>query len=86
MRDPYGTGQVRRAWLLRTTWQSLFVRKHFMSARKTLVAVALLTVAATARAGWSDALPEPAMVTLLFIALAVIAFAIRPKAKAPVDA
>ena len=57
-----------------------------MPARKTLVAIALLSVAATAHAGWTDVLAEPATVTLLFVALAVIAFAIRPKAKAPVDA
>jgi hypothetical protein len=44
-----------------------------------LVAVALLSVAASARAGWVSAIPESATVTLVFISLALIAFGLRGK-------
>ncbi len=55
-----------------------------MSVRKLIVAAALLSAAATARAGLTEALPESATVTLLFIAFAVIAVVIRrPPAASP---
>jgi hypothetical protein len=50
-----------------------------MSVRKLIIAVALLSVAATAKAGWVDVIPESATVTLVFIGMATIAFAIRRK-------
>ena len=41
-----------------------------MSARNLIVAIALLTVAATAHAGLVSALPESTSVALIFVALA----------------
>ncbi len=55
-----------------------------MSVRNLIVAGALLSAAATAQAGWVAVLPESMTVALLFVALAVVAFALRPKQ--PVDA
>ena len=58
-----------------------------MSARKLIVAVALTSVAATAHAGFVSALSEPATVTLVFVALATIAFVCtRKKKPASLDA
>ena len=48
-----------------------------MSLKKMLVAVALLSFAASAQAGWIPAIPESATVTLVFASLALIAFAFR---------
>ena len=48
-----------------------------MSIRNLIVGIALLSVAATAQAGWIAVLPESATVTLIFVALAVIAFSLR---------
>jgi len=50
-----------------------------MSPKKLLVAVALLSVAASAQAGWVVSIPEPATVTLVFISLALIGFGLRGK-------
>ncbi len=50
-----------------------------MSLRKPIVAVTLLSAAATAQAGWVAVIPESATVTLLFVALAVVGFALRPE-------
>ena len=52
-----------------------------MSARKLIVAIALMSVAATAHAGFVSALSEPATVTLVFIALATIALVCTRKKK-----
>ncbi len=54
-----------------------------MITRKLIVAVALLTGTASAEAGWFAELPESASVALVFIALAVLAVAIRPRRAAP---
>jgi hypothetical protein len=53
-----------------------------MTVKKLIVAVALLSAAATAQAGWIAVLPESATVTLVFIALGIVAFALRPKKQA----
>jgi hypothetical protein len=55
-----------------------------MSVKKLIVAAALLTAAATAQAGWVSEIPESATVTLVFISLAFVAFALRPKKPEPV--
>jgi len=52
-----------------------------MLVKKLIVAGALLSAAATAQAGWVAAIPESATVTLVFIALGVVAFALRSKKK-----
>lgn len=52
-----------------------------MSARKLIVAVSLMSVAATAQAGFASVLSESATVTLVFIALATIAFVVTHKKK-----
>jgi hypothetical protein len=57
-----------------------------MSFKKLIVAVALLSAAASAQAGWVSALPESATVTLVFVALAVVGIALRPKRPAEADA
>ena len=54
-----------------------------MSVKKVIVAIVLLSVAATAQVGFAHAMPESASVTLVFIALAVIAFTLRPARPAP---
>jgi phosphate/sulfate permease len=55
-----------------------------MSVKKLIVAAALLSAAATAQAGWVSEIPESATVTLVFISLGIVAFALRPKKPAPV--
>jgi hypothetical protein len=50
-----------------------------MTVKQLIVAAALLSAAATAQAGWISVIPEPASVTLVFIALAIVGFALRPK-------
>jgi hypothetical protein len=50
-----------------------------MSPKKLLVAVALLSVAASAQAGWVASIPESATVTLVFASLALIGFGLRGK-------
>lgn len=50
-----------------------------MLTRKLIVAGALLTGTASAEAGWFAELPESASVALVFIALAIAAFAILPR-------
>ena len=52
-----------------------------MSARKLIAAVALMSVAATAQAGFASVLSESATVTLVFIALATVAFVLTKKRK-----
>jgi phosphate/sulfate permease len=56
-----------------------------MSVKKLIVAVALLSAAATAQAGWVAELPESATVALVFAALGVICLAVRPKRPEPVE-
>ena len=56
-----------------------------MSLKKIIVAVGLLSAAASAQAGWVSALPESATVTLVFIGLALVGFVLRPKRPAPVE-
>ncbi len=50
-----------------------------MSPKKLFGAVALLSVAASAQAGWVASIPEPASVTLVFVSLALIGFGLRGK-------
>ncbi len=50
-----------------------------MSFKLPIIAVALLSVAAAAHAAFVSALPEAAMVTLVFIALATIGLLSRRK-------
>ena len=56
-----------------------------MSITKLVAGIALLSVAATAQAGWINVLPESTSVTLIFVALAVIAFAVRRTPVPPVE-
>lgn len=58
-----------------------------MSPRKIVVAVAFVTAAAAAVAGFAAALSEPATVTLVFVALAAIGLAggRKPLVAEPVD-
>ncbi len=56
-----------------------------MPYKKLIVAVALLSVAAAAQAGFSAVLPEPATVTLIFVLMAAIGLAVARKRRKPVE-
>ena len=52
---------------------------------KLIVATALSSIAATAHAGFLSVLPEPATVTLIFVALAAVGLAVFRKRPAPAE-
>lgn len=56
-----------------------------MSFHQSIVAVALLSTAASAHAGLAVAVPEPAAVTLIFIGMAVVGL-VAGKARRRTDA
>jgi len=63
------------------------IEKKNMSARKLIVAAALMSVAATAHAEFVSALSESTTVTLVFIGLATIGLVVSRKKKSqPADA
>ncbi len=57
-----------------------------MFARKLVVTVALIALAAAAHAGYVSMLSEPTTVTLVFVALATIGLVTHRKQPAPADA
>ena len=61
--------------------------RTFMSSSKLIVAVSMLSVAASAHAGFLAILPEPATVTLVFAGMAAIGLVVfRKRDKKPVEA
>ncbi|MEO8935855.1 MAG: hypothetical protein ABI277_09575 [Burkholderiaceae bacterium] len=54
-----------------------------MPYKKLIVAAALLSVAATAQAGFAAVLPEPATVTLVFVFMAAIGLVVGRKRSKP---
>lgn len=56
-----------------------------MSFRHLIVAIALFSAAAAAHAGLVHNLPEPATVSLIFIALATIGLVLTRKRRVPVE-
>ena len=60
--------------------------ENIMSSSKLIVAVSMLSVAATAHAGFLAILPESATVSLVFAGLAAIGLVVFRKRESPIEA